>query len=163
MLKNFAFFSSLLFFAAGLFSNCQHDKSASASGETFYVKIINLTEQYGNLSMVCDPIEYLTGTAAIEAAHKAGAAIPTVNSQGDTTCSVAHDYYILNPETDTKSLEISPDATVQLVEVPKTSFGKIGVKDAKPADLLGSEQLVYPFELTVRGGKIVALRAQFVP
>lgn len=155
----------LLFAAICLAPACQNDPPATEKPQpeaSFFVQIDTIVDQNGQLSVTFDRIEFLTGDAAVVAAKKAGEAMPEVDAKGDTTWWTANDYYIVNPDSSWQTLDIAPDASVQLIDMQ--NGGGSGSMKAKTSDLPGNEQLRYfPFELTTKNGKVVALRAQFVP
>ncbi len=158
-------FTFLLFALFSLAPACQNDPAATEQPQpetSFYVQIDTIVDRNGRLSVTFDRIEFLTGDAAVVAARKAGEAMPEVDAKGDTTWWTANDYYIVNPDSSWQTLEIAPDASVQLIDMQ--NGGGSGSMKAKTSDLPGNEQLRYfPFELTTKNGKVVALRAQFVP
>lgn len=165
MLKKVAPFLLMAGFGAGLLPACKNDPAGSgavADGKSFYIRITSVNELNGELTLVFDPIEFLTGEAAVAAAHKAGEAIPDVNAKGDTTWSVANDYYILNTDPELKTMPIAADANVQLLNFSGVA-GKPENVASTPQALVRNEQLAFPFEVVAKDGKIVSMRAQFVP
>ena len=103
-------------------------------------------------TLTVDPMQFLTGTAAVAAFKQAHP-----NASGPD-----NDYYIVNPTKDHAVLNLDPKAEVRLVQVG----GKVH-NPPVPASLstLASYAALpdHPFWITIRRGIVTAIDEQFVP
>ena len=105
-------------------------------------------------TVTVDPMEFLTGSAATAAYHKANPNAPPGGPDND--------YYIVNPTKDKVVMTLDPNVTVNVVQANGTTNNPpVGV----PLTTLASypSLSLHPFWITVERGKVTAIDEQFVP
>ena len=108
--------------------------------------------------MTFDLAEFLTGDAAAEAAAEHGDESPPPN-----------DYYILNDNPRLRTLPISPDAALRIIDWADCCSSFVVGDLSSLADALvhgdptGTYRPSSPFWITVEGGTIVTIEEQYLP
>lgn len=105
-------------------------------------------------TVTVDPMEFLTGSAATAAYHKANPKAPSGGPDND--------YYIVNPTKDHVVMTLDPTVTVRVVQANGTTNNP---PVAVPLTTLVSypSLSLHPFWITVERGKVTAIDEQFVP
>lgn len=124
-----------------------------------------ITKSYCNIKQInpdstieVDLIDFLQGDLAIEAARKNGEAIPDVSAKGDTTYSVANDYYIVN---DSKEItKYSLDKNIALDVYNEDMDGK---KADATLEFVKKHLKFGVFILHMKDGKVIKIEEQFIP
>ena len=81
------------------------------------IALINSVSSNGKDFIIdADFVQMLTGKDAIKAAKKAGEAEYDINKKKDTVWYVPNDYFIVNENTKTRKLTISPATQIYLVK-----------------------------------------------
>lgn len=171
--------ASALFAALVLLAGCGGDSSTAeppmtsdasvespllADGRWFgYIRAVDPSASPQTISF--DVAEFLVGNEAQRAAEAEGAVSP-----GEP---VSNDYYVRNPEKTVRTLSLMPNASVSVVRCPNScSEGHKGLladllasfDDPRPRtlgdDYRGSDSQYW---VTLGGGRVVAIDAQYVP
>jgi len=123
---------------------------ATTKKQSVFVLSVNPAQH----TVTVDPMEFLTGSAATAAYHKAN---PHARPGGPD-----NDYYIVNPTKDHVVMTLDPNVTVRVVQANGTTNNPpVAVPLTK---LISYPSLsLHPFWLTVERGKVTAIDEQFVP
>jgi len=101
-----------------------------------------------------DPMEFLTGSAATSAYHKANPHAPPGGPDND--------YFIVNPTKDHVVMTLDPNVHVRVVQAGGTVHN---VPVTVPLSTLATYPALgmHPFWITVERGKVTEIDEQFVP
>jgi hypothetical protein len=117
-------------------------------------------------TLVFDPIDFLTGDAAVKAADAKGLA--EVDDNG--VKYVANDYFIANDDTTTSTMRVTPDALVTIIPLDNADPNKpkvVSLTEAVKLGKTGNIAVHLPFNLTVQGtgadARIVKVEHIFTP
>jgi hypothetical protein len=124
-----------------------------ATGKPGQKSVFVIAADLGRRTITVDPIEFLSGEAAVAEYHKLNP-----GSAG----GVLNDYAIVNSKIDNNVLPLAPNAVLRLVHVR----GKDHTKPVKVplTALVGYKSLsIRPFWITVTNGTVTEVDEQFVP
>lgn len=128
--------------------------------------ILDLYEQGGQWHISVDEIEWLTGKDAVEAMVEAGSC-----ASWETDCEPPNGFYIRNREESTRSYPLSKQATISMQTLSHGPDGNFNWDEQIDLDRFrqilegdpGSPLRTVPYQITVVGGTVTAIREVYIP
>lgn len=109
-----------------------------------------------------DYVQFLSGEAAVAAARRKGDAAVDV-MKGDTVYSVFNDYYIVNDNSQVRTLPLAPQATFTFWRTGENGLERFPATPAKVAATIPKILTLSPFIIETRQGLVTSLAEQYVP
>jgi hypothetical protein len=123
---------------------------ATATKQSVFVLAVDPAKH----TVTVDPMEFLTGSAATAAYHKANPQAPPGGPPND--------YYIVNPTKDREVMTLDPDVHVRVVQAGGTVHNPpVSVPLASLANY--PTLALHPFWITIERGLVTQIDEQFVP
>lgn len=153
-----ALFAVLLACQSKTEKNTDSTNTVAAPESTITKSYCNIKQINADSTIEVDMIDFLQGDAAIEAARKNGEAIPDVSAKGDTTYSVANDYYIVNDSKEITKLSLDKNLVLDVYNEDMD-----GKKADATLEFVKKHLKFGVFILHLKDGKVVKIEEQFIP
>ncbi|MCU0323927.1 MAG: hypothetical protein MUF45_01555 [Spirosomaceae bacterium] len=153
-----ALFSTLLACQSKTEQNTDSTHTVTAPESAITKSYCNIKQINADSTIEVDMIDFLQGDAAIEAARKNGEAIPDVSAKGDTTYSVANDYYIVNDSKEITKLSLDKNLVLDVYNEDMD-----GKKADATLEFVKKHLKFGVFILHLKDGKVVKIEEQFIP